>query len=355
MAADSVLAAAVDVARTAAEEVAEQPGFVGDHLGMIDEGDKVLTHRFSSLAPGYAGWEWTVTLARVPRARTATVSEVGLIAGETSVVAPPWVPWADRLQPGDMRPGDVLPYVEHDDRLEFGYEATGEVGEADEVAIWEMGLGRERVLSRKGRDEAATRWYRGSRGPTAPSAIASDKPCSTCGFLVLMAGALRTEFGVCANEWSPDDGKVVSMDHGCGAHSQTDIAPAPPTAPRGAVYDNVDIEIIETSAEKLADAGFDEPPVADAEAEAESGEAAEGDKAATHDEALAADDEALAADTEAEAESGEAAEPSEHDDETAGAESADAESTEGDQPADTDSADTETTPSNGEGDASGDS
>jgi hypothetical protein len=32
---------------------------------------------------------------------------------------------------------------------------------------------------------------------------------------------------VCANEWSPDDGRVVSMDHGCGAHSQTDVEPGP--------------------------------------------------------------------------------------------------------------------------------
>jgi hypothetical protein len=27
-------------------------------------------------------------------------------------------------------------------------------------------------------------------------------------------------FGVCANEYSPSDGKVVSFDHGCGAHSE---------------------------------------------------------------------------------------------------------------------------------------
>jgi hypothetical protein len=46
-----------------------------------------------------------------------------------------------------------------------------------------------------------------------------------------MAGALRAVFGVCANEWSPSDGGVVSLDHGCGAHSETDVeqveAPAP--------------------------------------------------------------------------------------------------------------------------------
>jgi hypothetical protein len=27
-------------------------------------------------------------------------------------------------------------------------------------------------------------------------------------------------FGVCSNEYSPSDGRVVSYDHGCGAHSE---------------------------------------------------------------------------------------------------------------------------------------
>jgi hypothetical protein len=30
-------------------------------------------------------------------------------------------------------------------------------------------------------------------------------------------------FGVCANEWSPSDARVVSLDHGCGAHSEVDV------------------------------------------------------------------------------------------------------------------------------------
>ena len=40
-----------------------------------------------------------------------------------------------------------------------------------------------------------------------------------------LQGSLGTLFAVCANEWSPDDGKVVSLDHGCGAHSETDVEP----------------------------------------------------------------------------------------------------------------------------------
>lgn len=221
---DTVLGPAVDLARAAAEEVAESPELVGEYLGATREEERVVTHRFASTARGYRGWAWAVTLARVPRGRTPTVSEVDLLPGEGALLAPTWVPWAERLRPGDLGPGDVLPLLPDDDRLEPGYQATGDE-DADRLAIFELGLGRERVLSRQGRDEAATRWYRGSHGPTAPGAVASTAPCSTCGFLVLMAGSLRTQFGVCANEWSPDDGRVVSMDHGCGAHSQTDVPP----------------------------------------------------------------------------------------------------------------------------------
>ena len=76
------------------------------------------------------------------------------------------------------------------------------------------------MLSQYGRDDATTRWYEGDRGPSAPIAQAAPAPCSTCGYLVPLAGQLRSVFGVCANAWSPDDGQVVSYDHGCGAHSE---------------------------------------------------------------------------------------------------------------------------------------
>src|SRR5699024_1419039 len=155
------------------------------------------------------------------------------------------LPWSERLRPGDLGPGDVLPYLAHDERLDQGYEATGEI-DVDEMVIFELGLGRERVLSPLGRSEAAERWYAGSHGPTAPTAVAASAPCSTCGFLLLMAGSLRTEFGVCANEWSPDDGRVVSMNHGCGAHSQTDAPPAPSDWPDPApVVDEMDLEVVD--------------------------------------------------------------------------------------------------------------
>ena len=241
---DSGLLSAVDQARLAAEETAGGPELVGEHIGASGAGERAVEHRFAARSPGYRGWHWTVTLARAPRARAATVCEVDLLPGADALLAPPWVPWSERLRPGDLSPGFVLPYLPDDDRLDQGYEATGDV-DVDAFAFTELGLGRERVLSRHGRGSAAERWYTGSRGPTAPGAIASDAPCSTCGFLVLIAGSLRTEFGVCANEWSPDDGRVVSMDHGCGAHSQTDAAELPSDWPDPApAFDDGGVDVV---------------------------------------------------------------------------------------------------------------
>ena len=69
--------------------------------------------------------------------------------------------------------------------------------------------------------------------------------CSTCGFLIPLRGDLGTMFGVCANRWSPDDGRVVSLDHGCGEHSQIDT-PEPSnlwiqTKP---AYDDMHIDVV---------------------------------------------------------------------------------------------------------------
>jgi hypothetical protein len=215
---DAVLAAAVELAREAAESIAE-PGAVGDHLGMEMDEERLATHYFACAARAYPGWRWAVTVARVPRGKTATVCETNLVPGDGALLSPPWLPYADRLAPGDLGAGDVLPFKEDDPLLEPGFEATGDE-EVDEGASWELGLGRRRVLSAEGREAAAQRWYDGDSGPHADVAEKAPAPCSTCGYFLPMAGALRSFFGVCANAWSPSDGRVVSLDHGCGAHSE---------------------------------------------------------------------------------------------------------------------------------------
>ncbi|MGN6610940.1 MAG: DUF3027 domain-containing protein [Angustibacter sp.] len=257
--ADAALVAAVDVALAAAQDVAE-PGSVGEHLGATGEGERVVTHAFACTSKAYRGWQWSVTLARAPRSRAVTVSEVHLLPGADSVLAPEWLPWADRLAPGDLSPGDVLPKRVDDPLLEQGFEATG-ADDVDEVALWELGLGRPRVLSLAGRDEAAQRWYDGEHGPRDPHAEQAPAKCTTCGYFVPMAGALRQVFGVCANQWSPSDGKVVSLDHGCGAHSELDVERRPEPLDEPVLdelgYEPVQIERAESTGESTGEPAAD--------------------------------------------------------------------------------------------------
>ncbi len=215
---DAVLMDAVSIAREAALTVARE-GSIGEHAGVRMVGDRLAAHRFNCLDEGYPGWYWEVTLGRAPRSRKATVCEIDLAPGPDARLAPAWIPWRDRLQPGDISRSDVLPYDANDARLQNGFEEV-DSDEAELVGIEEMGHGRKRVLSQYGLDLAADRWYDSPHG--AVPGVKPNAMCASCGFLIKMQGSLGTLFGVCGNEWSPDDGSVVSLDHSCGAHSETD-------------------------------------------------------------------------------------------------------------------------------------
>jgi hypothetical protein len=170
------------------------------------------------------------------------VCETVLLPGEDAVLAPVWVPWSDRLAPGDLGSADVLPYREDDPLLAPGYTLSDD--HADRVALWELGLGRARVLGRYGREVTVDRWYHSGRGPTADEAVHAAAACSTCGYFLPLAGPLRQVFGVCANEWSPSDARVVSVDHGCGAHSETDVERVQPAPLPEPILDETGVEAV---------------------------------------------------------------------------------------------------------------
>ena len=224
---DTALAGAVDDARTAlhAEVPADQ---VGEHVRVQAESEWTATHVFASTHAGYVGWEWTVTLSRAPGSEQVTVDEVVLLPGGAEITAPGWVPYKDRLQPGDLSPGDLLPVDDDDARLVPTYllgdlDSDVDRGQVKGVAA-DLGLGRVRTLSLEGRDMAAQRWYDGPSGPESPLAKSAPQTCWSCGFLVRLAGPLSDLFGVCANGNANDDARVVSYDHGCGAHSEVKLA-----------------------------------------------------------------------------------------------------------------------------------
>jgi Protein of unknown function (DUF3027) len=329
---DEACAQATDLARGAAEEVAGA-GRVGAHVGVQADGDRVVTHLFSCLDQAYQGWHWAVTLARASWSKTVTVSESVLVPGPDAILAPDWVPWRERLLPGDLGVGDILPAPPDDERLvpvavlegddgvadwgvatwaatafteavvplagedqagtdragtdragtdragtdragtdpagedpaeddPLGAGPAGEFAAAevaaefaeDEFAAGELPAGRlapedtlpvrARVLSAIGRDTTAARWYASEHGPKTPLAHAAPGPCAGCGFFVRLAGPLGQVFGVCANAYAPDDGRVVTVDHGCGAHSES-VFPGDADQPLRPVIDELGYDLVD--------------------------------------------------------------------------------------------------------------
>jgi hypothetical protein len=99
---DAFLAASVDVARAAVEGIAPAEQ-IGRHLAANSEGDRLVTHLFESKLPGYGGWQWYAVLTRNSRSKTVTVDELGLLPSDDSILAPEWVPWAERVRPEDAQ------------------------------------------------------------------------------------------------------------------------------------------------------------------------------------------------------------------------------------------------------------
>lgn len=214
---------ALDMAKQAAIEDAGKKDFVGEFYSIDSDEDRVATYLFEAKLPGYNGWRWAVTVAKLDEKSVPTICDVVLLPGSKALLAPNWVPYVERIQPGDLGVGDVVPTAPDDERLVPGLASLPEDDELDTLdlnQLFEFGLGRARVLSIVGRDQASKRWYEGDRGPDTPIANAAPKPCHSCGFFIPIAGSLRGAFGVCSNAISPEDARVVSIDHGCGAHSE---------------------------------------------------------------------------------------------------------------------------------------
>ena len=277
------------IAQAVAIEVADEDSQVGDFVEAIDLGDNVTDFRFETRVRGYEGWQWSVTLYHDVELDHWTVNESSLVPTDKALRPPEWIPWKDRLEPTDLAVTDSIGTDPDDPRMEEGFRKTepaepgenvssdaesaettnasdnaemdadgaaGSQGESAaasvtseediDEAVEEFDLSRRHVLTSLGRSQTAKRWYEGPRGPKSLSTKTSDgNPCSTCGFFIPLKGELNLLFGVCANKWSPDDGRVVSIDHGCGEHSE--IEPPEPShlwVQSKPAFDDLHIDII---------------------------------------------------------------------------------------------------------------
>ena len=214
----------LELARSAAIADAGSADLVGADVSVeIDDDGRVETYLFEAHLAGYRGWRWCVTIAVVDKKSEPTICDVVVLPGPDALLAPEWVAYRDRIQPGDVGVGDIVPSSLDDTRLVPSVHSLIADEELDAMQVFELGLGRARVMSIEGRDQASKRWYESDRGPQSPIAQSAPKPCSSCAFFLPIAGSLRASFGVCANAISPEDARVVSVDHGCGAHSEATL------------------------------------------------------------------------------------------------------------------------------------
>ncbi len=231
---------ALEVARAAAVAEAGDADHVGAFTVAVAEDDIAVTANFAANQPGYHGWRWSVTLA-VLTPDHPTVSEVVLLPGEGALLAPAWIPWDQRIRPGDVGVGDLLPPIVGDPRLVPAYVQSDDP--AVEAVARELGIGRVRVLSREGRDDFAERLHDGPFGPADQTAIAAPAHCVTCGFYLPLAGSLGQLTGACGNEFSPADGRVVDAGYGCGAHSETVMNMPARSAATDILIDELTLEV----------------------------------------------------------------------------------------------------------------
>jgi len=229
---------AIDLARSALLE-----SIPADHVGKAldsvvepteDSSVTITSYTFECTSPGYPGWYWEVSLVEIKGQTELTVSEINLLPGSAALVPEKWKPWADRIEAGDLGVGDLLPVSENDERLTAGFTALGELEDlSDDLAPlhpaqWELGLGREKVLSTVGLERAVDRWFEKLNGPRSAMAKSAPANCGSCGFLVPIGGSIGQVFGVCGNEFGAADGQVVATTFGCGAHSSVRVEQATP-------------------------------------------------------------------------------------------------------------------------------
>ena len=111
-----------DLALSALQEITPA-STIGPAAGYLPEADGVISLRFENRLSGYPGWYWTVTVAQVDD-EEPTVLEAELLPGSGALLAPDWVPWAERL----------ADYRAHQAELAVEAEQAGPAGSGSEDA-----------------------------------------------------------------------------------------------------------------------------------------------------------------------------------------------------------------------------
>jgi hypothetical protein len=170
---DAVLAEAIERARQGVLEIAPAEQ-VGQHVSAVAEGERLVVHRFEARVPGYGGWQWFASVARVPRSKHVTVCEVGLPPSGQSLLAPDWVPWAERVRPEEAAEAREAEAAEARAEGEAAEASTD--AEASTEASTEGSAGTPAPLAEDGSDETSDAAVVSEGDPEAPEGRSEDSP-----------------------------------------------------------------------------------------------------------------------------------------------------------------------------------
>ncbi|MDR0950784.1 MAG: DUF3027 domain-containing protein [Candidatus Ancillula sp.] len=211
---------AEEIAKNAAALTAENVRYVGNLIEKKVIDGATISFEFASKFKAYPDWKFVVILQQLNDEDEITITESTFQPRENAFIAPEWIPWKERLQPSDMSEIDYNEFQQDDENLDLILE---DLNKEEQTKLNNLAVEKNRILNVLGRSETAARWYEGVHGPKTASTRIALANCQTCGFYLPLEGDIGQMFGVCANAWSRDDGRVVSADHGCGMHSETDL------------------------------------------------------------------------------------------------------------------------------------
>jgi hypothetical protein len=112
-----------DLALAALQEITPASS-IGPAAGYLPEADGVISLRFENRLAGYPGWYWTVTVAQVDD-EEPTVLEAELLPGAGALLAPDWVPWAERLADYRAHQAELAIEAEPESASDDGVEIDG--------------------------------------------------------------------------------------------------------------------------------------------------------------------------------------------------------------------------------------
>ena len=118
------LLGARDLALAALHEITPAAS-VGPAAGYLPEVDGVVSLRFENRLGGYPGWYWTVSVAQVGD-EEPTVLEAELLPGDGALLAPEWVPWAERLADYRAHQAELAASAQHDAEASGSDELPGD-------------------------------------------------------------------------------------------------------------------------------------------------------------------------------------------------------------------------------------